>query len=114
MFLKNLLFQEDNKLLNRYLHVDYSKKPDIGAKKPDIGTKKPDIELAKIPLTNKTKENIIRLYQKIQQYIFGRKDIIDILGLSPSRSSELIKQMLEYNLISPVSGFGKGRYKFNS
>jgi hypothetical protein len=32
---------------------------------------------------------------------------------APSRSSELIKQMLEYNLISPVSGFGKGRYKFN-
>ncbi len=120
MFLRNLLFKENNELLNRYLHVVYSEKPDIGGKKPDIGGKKPDIggkkpyiELAKTSLTNKTKENIFRLYQTIQQNIFGRKDIIKILNLSPSRSSELIKQMLEYNLISPVSGFGKGRYKFN-
>ena len=34
-------------------------------------------------------------------------------GLTASPASELIKKMLELNLIAPVSGHGKGKYLFN-
>ncbi|MGI6735141.1 MAG: Fic family protein [Bacilli bacterium] len=113
LFLKNLLYNENNVLSNRYLHVNYKEKPDIGAEKPDIGAKKPDIGLEKMPLTTKTKENIIRLFNSVKTQKFGRKEVIKILGLSPSRSSELLKQLLDFNIIVPIQGYGKGKYVFN-
>jgi fido (protein-threonine AMPylation protein) len=113
LFLRNLLYNENNILLNRYLHVDYKQKPDIQTEKPDIQTEKPDIRLDNLSLINKTKQNIIKLYKSLKTKHFGRKEVMEILNLSPSRSSELIKQMLEFNLVIPITGFGKGKYIFN-
>ena len=35
-----------------------------------------------------------------------------MLNIKPSRASELIKQMLNNGIIEPVSGYGKGKYRF--
>jgi predicted XRE-type DNA-binding protein len=87
------------------MHVEYMKKPDIDKEKPDI-------TLKRMSLTVKTKANIMRLNDSIKNDIFGRKEIMHILGLSASRSSELIKQMLDCDIIVAVKGQGKGKYIF--
>ena len=112
LFLRNLLYNENNKLSNRQMHVEYMKKPDIDKEKPDIDKEKPDIALKRMSLTVKTKANIMRLNDSIKNDIFGRKEIMHILGLSASRSSELIKQMLDCDIIVAVKGQGKGKYIF--
>ena len=75
LFLRNLLYNENNILLNRYLHVDYKQKPDIQTEKPDIQTEKPDIRLDNLSLINKTKQNIIKLYKSLKTKHFGRKKL---------------------------------------
>ncbi len=112
LFLRNLLYNENNKLSNRQMHVEYMKKPDIDKEKPDIDKEKPDIALKRMSLTVKTKANIMRLNDSIKNDIFGRKEIMHILSLSASRSSELIKQMLDCDIIVAVKGQGKGKYIF--
>ena len=57
------------------------------------------------------------IYNKIfnkygyNQY-FGRTDIVNILKITASPASELIKKMLGMNLIYPIQGKGKGKYLF--
>ncbi|MBP5444571.1 MAG: Fic family protein [Acholeplasmatales bacterium] len=118
LFLRNLLLKENNDLKNRYMHISH-KKEDFKYKKPDIETKKPDIDvnsiindLAKYNFISKTKDNIIILIKTINNNVFSRKEVSQTLNLSPSRSSDLIKQMLDNNIIVSVKGFGKGKYKF--
>ena len=118
----NQFLNEKNELHNRSMHISGifkgSSKPDIEETKPDIGNKKPDIEekLANISdaLKIKTKENIIKLYKEYgTDKIFGRSLIEKVTGLKSSRASELIKIMLDNNLIESVKGHGKGKYRFS-
>jgi len=122
LFLRNLLLNEKNPLNNRMLHIKWKfnqefakpdiedSKPDIGNSKPDIGDSKPDIENK---LNLKTEKNIQAIREAFSdKKIFGRSDLMNIIDLKASRASELIKIMLNFNIIEPVSGFGKGKYKF--
>lgn len=43
---------------------------------------------------------------------FGRTDVERITGLKSSRASELIKLLLEMEIIESVRGHGKGKYRF--
>lgn len=43
---------------------------------------------------------------------FGRTIVEEITGLKPSGASKLIKLLLDSNVIMPVSGHGKGKYRF--
>ncbi|MDR6939617.1 hypothetical protein [Arcanobacterium hippocoleae] len=43
---------------------------------------------------------------------FGRSDVQRVLGLKPTRSSALLREMAEHGIIDPVSGHGKGKYRF--
>jgi len=43
---------------------------------------------------------------------FGRTVIEEITGLKASGASKLIKLLLDSNIIVPVSGHGKGKYRF--
>ena len=116
LFLRNLLLGENNPLQNRTLHISGAiKKPDIGNKKPDIQGQKPDIQkMISIGLTRKTALNAVALFDKFGiQTVFGRNDVVDTLGLSPSASSDLLKRLSTAHIIEPVNGLGKGKYRFD-
>ena len=44
--------------------------------------------------------------------VFGRSDVQKALGLKPTRCSELLHEMAESGITLPVSGYGKGKYRF--
>lgn len=44
--------------------------------------------------------------------IFGRSDIADITNESVTSAGNLINKMKKTELIEPVRGFGKSKYKF--
>lgn len=48
------------------------------------------------------------------QSIFGRMDIMDELNIKAFRALELLKEIREKNIIESVTGFGKGKYRFQS
>ena len=64
-------------------------------------------------LTSKTKENIILLFNAFgYDKIFARANLMATIGLTKTPASELINKMKAAELIEPVSGMGKGKYKF--
>ncbi len=123
LFLRNLLLGESNELHNRSMHIsgmfDYFKKADIQDRKVDIEDKKADIGMKDIygdclaDMTEKTVSHLQKLFNACrEQKIFGRSDVENITGLKSSRASALIKVLVERKIIEPVSGHGKGKYKF--
>ena len=107
LFLRNLLLNESNPLHNRTLHISGTFKE---TEKPDIEIHKPDIQNVFKP---KTVSNILKLRETFPgQTIFGRSDVMKVIGIKTSRASELLKKMTEYGIIEPVAGSGKGIYRF--
>ncbi len=135
IFLKNLLLNEKNELHNRNLHINApfnmkledirEQKVDIGGLKVDIGEQKVDIQAKEADIDRllkrsprefsvKTTVHIYRLFESFGSGgIFGRSDIIRLLELKESSASKLISNLVQTGIIIPVSGHGKGRYKFN-
>lgn len=61
-----------------------------------------------------TKENARLLFEKYgNDSVFGRKNIMAVTGLTINPAGTLILKLLKENLIVPVEGKGKGKYKFN-
>jgi hypothetical protein len=122
LFLRNLLLGETNELKNRYLHVRWiDVKQDIQKQEQDIGDIKQDIQEIKqdieIPneLSSKTKQHIRDLFCEFgYDRFFGRSDVQNILRITASPSSALLKRMLELDLIYPMKGKGKGKYLFKN
>lgn len=120
LFFRNLLMGESNELKNRYLHVRWNTiKQDIENPKQDINKVKQDIEEVKqdiglhIELSAKTKQHIEVLFTEFgYEKYFGRMDVMEILGITASPASTLIKKMLDMELIYGIKGKGKGKYLF--
>ncbi len=124
LFLKNLLMDEKNELRNRTMHISgkfvESEKQDIQAPKQDIESEKQDIESEKLNSKLKAKNcsskticKVKKLYDAFgHETIFGRADIMNLLQITASPASELIKKLLEADVIIPVRGNGKGKYVF--
>ena len=121
IFLRNLLLNEDHPLHNRTMHIssefEESKKLSIDTEKADIDSQKANIDIGKAYIedafTAKTAAHIRKLQGDLKtQVVFGRSDVQRILGLKPTRSSELLREMADRGIIEPVSGHGKGRYRF--
>ena len=112
-FLRNLLLGEQNELHNREMHIrGVLGKQAFVVKKQDIETQKQDI---KIPDTvkPKTKGHIEKLIAAFgHETVFGRTDVMKLLGLTASPATELLKKMLQLGMIEAVSGRGKGKYVF--
>ncbi len=110
------MLDETHPLHNRTLHISGMfreiRKPDIETEKPDIKDIKPDIETEFQP---KTASHILKIREAFpDQMIFGRSDVMEVIDIKPSRASELLKEMAEKGVIEPVSGHGKGKYRFRS
>ena len=114
LFLRNLLLNENHPLHNRSLHISglfsTSEKANIEDEKANIERKKVNIEDV---FTVKTASHICKLLDKFGfQTIFSRSDVQKILNLKPTRSTELLREMAEQEIIEPVTGYGKGKYRF--
>ena len=120
LFLRNLLLNEQNDLHNRNLHISgllNKEKVDIQGVKVDIQDAKVDIESvlsAKCSdFTVKTMVHIHRLFEKFGfDGVFGRSAVMELLELKSSGASKLLSNLVQADIIEPVSGHGKGKYKF--
>lgn len=107
LFLRNLLLNENHPLHNRTLHISRTFKE---SEKPDIEALKADIEKKFQP---KTVSHILKIREVFPgQAIFGRPDVMNVIDIKPSRASDLLREMVERDVIEPVSGHGKGKYRF--
>ena len=126
-FLRNLLLNEKNELHNRDLHIGETlnkEKVDIRVAKVDIQDKKVDIQNKKVDILSvlaerggsfsiKTTVHIHRLFDKYGfDGVFGRSAVMEILELKESGASKLLSNLMQAAIIEPVSGHGKGKYKF--
>ena len=114
LFLRNLLLGENHPLHNRALHISGTFKPDdkvnIEHQKANIEREKANIEAS---FTAKTASHVCRLLEAFGFHTaFGRSDVQMVLGLKPTRSTALLKEMAEKGFIEPVTGLGKGKYRF--
>ena len=118
LFLRNLLLNERNELHNRSMHISrLFEKVDIGSVKVDIESAKVDIENKlksfSSTISKKTIQHTLEIYSKYGNGdYFGRTVIEEITGLKSSGASKLIKVLLESDVIIPVTGYGKGKYRF--
>ena len=83
-----------------------------------------DIECAKVNIENqlkafsdsiseKTINHAIEIFSKCgKDDYLGRTIVEEITGLKPSGASKLIKLLSESKVIIPVTGHGKGKYRF--
>lgn len=97
---------------------------DIESAKADIESTEADIENQKADIRNrllsfsdmiseKTIDHALELFSKCgKKEYFGRTIVEDITGLKPTRASELIKLLVDSEIIVPVTGHGKGKYRF--
>ncbi len=126
-FLRNLLLNEKNELHNRNLHISgllNEEKVDIEDKKVDIESRKVDIQDKKVDIESvltgkvsnfsvKTTTHIRGLFEKFGfDEIFGRSAVMELLDLKGSGASKLLSNLVQAEIIEPVSGHGKGKYKF--
>ena len=126
-FLRNLLLNEKNELHNRKLHISgllNEEKVDIGDTKVDIENEKVDIRDEKVDIESvlsekssdfsvKTTIHIHRLFEKFGfDEVFGRSAVMELLELKASGASKLLSNLVKADIIEPVSGHGKGKYKF--
>ena len=90
---------------------------DIEREKVDIQNKKVDIESVLLrnggSFSAKTIAHIRRIFEGFGfDGIFGRSAVMELLGLKSSGASRLISNLLQADIIEPVSGHGKGKYRF--
>ena len=112
-FLRNLLLNEKNELHNRNLHISGL----LNEEKVDIGDTKVDIESVisekGSDFSVKTIVHIHRLFEKFGfDEVFGRSVVMELLELKGSGASKLLSNLVQADIIDPVSGHGKGKYKF--
>ena len=119
VFFRNLLLNEKNELHNRNLHISglLNEKVNIGNTKVDIENEKVHIESVLSEkgsdFSVKTTVHIHRLFEKFGfDEVFGRSAVMELLELKSSGASKLLSNLVQADIIEPVSGHGKGKYKF--
>ena len=134
VFLRNMLLNEKNELQNRNLHISgllNNEKVDIQDTKVDIEKEKVDIQDTKVDIQDtkvdiesilsvkgrdfsvKTTVHIHRIFEKFGfDEVFGRSAVMQLLELKSSGASKLLSNLVQADLIEPVFGYGKGKYKF--
>lgn len=61
----------------------------------------------------KTTVHIYRLFEKFGfDEVFGRSVVMELLELKGSGASKFLSNLVQADIIEPVSGYGKGKYKF--
>ena len=97
---------EKNELQNRNLHISGF-----------LNEEKVDIEgvLSKkgSDFSVKTTVHIHRLFERFGfDGVFGRSAVMEVLELKSSGASKLLSNLVRADIVEPVSGYGKGKYRF--
>ena len=119
-FLRNLLMGESYELKNRYLHIAWKESAYSDEEQPIKQPIKQPIEknnplevLEKKTISSRTKANITKLYNKFgNEKIFGRGDVMAVLGITERPATALIGRMYELEFTERIAGAGKGKYRF--
>lgn len=99
----------------------YDDKSDAEGQKQYIGDAKQYIDLEKqyieammnAGLSRKSTFNAMKLYSAFGlTRFFGRTEAADILGITATPASALLKKLNEAGILAPVPGMGKGKYRF--
>lgn len=102
-----------------------SEKVDIEGKKVDVVREKVDIEGRKADIesiytermrsfSEKTIAHVRKMYDEFGcDMIFGRSAVVKLLGLQNSSVSKLLSKLLKADIIEPIPGCGKGKYRFS-
>ncbi len=70
-------------------------------------------QLNELQLSELMKKKVLLLHEQFGiNLCFSRADIMKITGTTSSPAGDLIKKMKKENLIIPVTGQGKGKYRF--
>jgi ribosomal protein S25 len=73
-------------------------------------TEEADIETV---FQNKTIYYISKMQEAFpNQKIFGRSDMMSVINIKAARASRLLKELAGHGIIEPVTGHGKGKYRF--
>ena len=118
LFLRNLLLDEKNELHNRSMHISgMFEKVDIESLKANIEDVEADIRNKLLSFSDAISEKTIHYALEVfskcgKEEYFGRTIVEDITGLKSTRASELIKLLVDSEVIVPVTGHGKGKYRF--
>lgn len=94
------------------MHISgtFEGKVDIESEKVDIRNK---ILSTSNTISEKTINHAIEIYKKYGKDIyFGRAMVEEVTGLRSSGASKLLKTLLDSDVIIPVTGYGKGKYRF--
>ena len=117
----DISIDEVQELLNSY--YEENSKKDL-KDRADIESAKADIESAKANIRNKlltfsdtisekTVKQSVKLFLRCEkEEYFGRTIVEEIAGLKSTRASELIQILVDSKVIVPVTGHGKGKYRF--
>ena len=100
LILRNLLLNENNPLHNRTMHISGMFN---------------DLSKANIDemFGAKTAAHVKLLFERFTyETVFGRSDVMEAIGIKATRAYSLLKELYERDIIEPVTGFGKGKYRF--
>ena len=105
-------------------------KLDIGNDKLDIGNDKLDIKddgliityekikikhiIKNLDIRSDIKEKLVIIYENFKNDTFSSSSIVELINCSRSSSDNYIKVLRANNLIEPIKGKGKGKYRFKS
>ena len=68
-----------------------------------------------LKVNSQTKNKILKMIDVFGPgYVFGRKDIASLTGESVTAAGMIIAKLKNAGIIEPVSGQGKGKYRFRS
>lgn len=115
LFLRNLLLGENNPLQNRTMHISGALKQVSKSAKQDCAEIKQDFDkLTGAGISVRSTNSILKLMNRFGfDKPFGRMDIARELEITKSPASEILNKLLSIGAIVPVTGAGKGKYKFN-
>lgn len=102
-FFRNMLMGEHHEMKNRYLHVNYK-----GIQSAKTGIEQ-QVENAKINASTKAK--ILAIIRGVGDEIFGASKVMELTDCKPTAATTIIKKLLSLELIEPVTGHGKGKYR---
>ncbi len=87
----------------------------LNTAKVDIENTEVDIEstLLEKNLSIKTANHVRKLFEKFgYDEVFGRSAVMKVIDLKQSGASKFLSNLVQKDIIEPVSGYGKGKYKF--
>ena len=113
MFIKKLNSYDDNLPIHtKNLPIQTDNLP-IHTENLPIHTENLPIEIInKSTHKNNTKIRLVKIYTVLKNESISRNAISNLLSVSDRTSYNLILYLLKLDLIEPVAGYGKGKYKF--